>query len=38
MSEKFGYITFEGERKPLFLDINHGFGTKDYSEETARGY
>jgi cell division protease FtsH len=36
MSEKLGYITFEGERKPLFLDINPGFGTKDYSEETAR--
>lgn len=36
MSEKLGYITFEGERKPLFLDINPGFGVKDYSEETAR--
>jgi cell division protease FtsH len=36
MSEKLGYITFEGERKPLFLDINPGFGAKDYSEETAR--
>lgn len=36
MSEKLGYITFEGERRPLFLDINPGVGVKDYSEETAR--
>jgi cell division protease FtsH len=36
MSEKLGYMTFEGERKPLFLEINPGFGAKDYSEETAR--
>jgi cell division protease FtsH len=36
MSEKLGYMTFEGERKPVFLDLNPGFGTKDYSEETAR--
>jgi len=36
MSEKLGYMTFEVERRPLFLDINPGFGTKDYSEETAR--
>ncbi len=36
MSEKLGYITFEGERRPLFLDINPGAGVKDYSEETAR--
>jgi cell division protease FtsH len=36
MSEKLGYITFETERKPLFLDINPSSGTKDYSEETAR--
>ncbi|MCX5809095.1 MAG: ATP-dependent zinc metalloprotease FtsH [Proteobacteria bacterium] len=36
MSEKLGYVTFEGERKPLFLDINPSFGGKDYSEETAR--
>jgi len=36
MSEKLGYMTFERERKPLFLDINPTFGTKDYSEETAR--
>lgn len=36
MSEKLGYVTFEGNRKPLFLDINPNFGQKDYSEETAR--
>jgi cell division protease FtsH len=36
MSEKLGYMTFEVERRPLFLDINPGLGTKDYSEETAR--
>jgi cell division protease FtsH len=36
MSEKLGYIAFEGERRPLFLDINPGAGAKDYSEETAR--
>jgi cell division protease FtsH len=36
MSEKLGYMTFERERKPLFLDINPTFGIKDYSEETAR--
>jgi cell division protease FtsH len=29
-------VTYEGERKPLFLDVNPSFGTKDYSEETAR--
>ncbi|HOW55949.1 MAG TPA: ATP-dependent zinc metalloprotease FtsH [Syntrophorhabdaceae bacterium] len=37
MSEKLGHMTFEHNRKPLFLDITPGFGTsKDYSEETAR--
>ncbi len=36
MSEKLGYVTYEGERKPLFLDVNPSFGTKDYSKETAR--
>lgn len=36
MSEKLGYVTFERERKPLFLEINPGFSAKDYSEETAR--
>ncbi len=36
MSEKLGYVTFEKNRKPLFLDITPSFGGKDYSEETAR--
>ncbi len=36
MSEKLGYVTFEGERKPLFLEVNPSFGSKDYSEDTAR--
>ncbi|MCX8109921.1 MAG: cell division protein FtsH, partial [Syntrophorhabdaceae bacterium] len=36
MSEKLGYVTFEKDRKPLFLDITPSFGGKDYSEETAR--
>ncbi len=36
MSEKLGHMTFEKERKPLFMDIGPSFGTKDYSEETAR--
>jgi len=36
MSEKLGHMTFEQERKPLFLDINPGSGTREYSEETAR--
>ncbi|MBP1748904.1 MAG: FtsH-2 peptidase [Deltaproteobacteria bacterium] len=35
MSDKLGHMTFEQERKPLFLDIP-GSGTRDYSEETAR--
>ncbi|OPY01316.1 MAG: ATP-dependent zinc metalloprotease FtsH 4 [Syntrophorhabdus sp. PtaB.Bin047] len=36
MSEKLGHMTFEQERKPLFLDIAPGSGAKEYSEETAR--
>ena len=36
MSEKLGHITFEPERKPLFLEINPGSGNRDYSEATAR--
>ncbi len=37
MSDKLGHMTFEHNRKPLFLDIGPGFGSsKDYSEETAR--
>ncbi len=35
MSEKLGHMTFEQERKPLFLDMPTS-GTKEYSEETAR--
>ena len=36
MSEKLGYVTFERERKPLFLDVAPSFTGKDYSEETAK--
>jgi len=36
MSKSLGYMTFEKERKPLFLDLGQSFGTKDYSEETAK--
>jgi cell division protease FtsH len=36
MSKRLGYVTFERERKPLFLDVGQSFGVKDYSEETAR--
>jgi cell division protease FtsH len=36
MSEKLGHITFEPERKPLFLDIGTGTGSRDYSEATAQ--
>jgi cell division protease FtsH len=36
MSEKFGPLTFEKERRPLFLDIMGPQGPKEYSEETAR--
>jgi cell division protease FtsH len=36
MSEKLGLMTFERERKPLFLDFDPSRGTRDYSEETAR--
>lgn len=36
MSKKLGYVTFEKNRKPLFLDITPSFGGRDYSEETAR--
>lgn len=35
MSEKMGLVTFEKERRPLFLDVP-GTPSKDYSEETAR--
>ncbi len=36
MSEKLGLMTFEKERKPLFLNFDTASGNKDYSEETAR--
>jgi cell division protease FtsH len=36
MTEKFGPLTFEKERRPLFLDIGLQQGAKEYSEETAR--
>ncbi|OPY77623.1 MAG: ATP-dependent zinc metalloprotease FtsH 4 [Syntrophorhabdus sp. PtaU1.Bin153] len=36
MSRKLGYVTFERERRPLFLELTPGMGAKDYSEETAR--
>ena len=35
MSEKLGPITFERERRPLFLETMMPPGTKDYSETTA---
>ncbi|MDD5243966.1 MAG: ATP-dependent zinc metalloprotease FtsH [Syntrophorhabdaceae bacterium] len=36
MSEKLGHMTFEKERRPLFLDISPSLGGKDYSEATAK--
>jgi len=36
MTKKFGPLTFEKERRPLFLDISLPQSAKDYSEETAR--
>jgi len=36
MTEKFGPLTFEKERRPLFLDLGLPQGSKEYSEETAR--
>jgi len=35
MSEKLGYVTFEKEKKPLFLPSSL-ISSKEYSEETAR--
>ena len=35
MTEKLGLVTFEKERRPLFLDVQ-GASSKEYSEETAR--
>jgi cell division protease FtsH len=36
MSEKLGPITFERERRPLFLETMMPPGSKDYSESTAQ--
>ncbi|RJR44921.1 MAG: ATP-dependent zinc metalloprotease FtsH [Deltaproteobacteria bacterium] len=36
MSDKLGPITFERERRPLFLETMMPPGTKDYSETTAQ--
>ncbi|MFZ5450710.1 MAG: ATP-dependent zinc metalloprotease FtsH [Thermodesulfobacteriota bacterium] len=36
MSEKLGPLTFERERRPLFLETMMPLGTKDYSEATAQ--
>jgi cell division protease FtsH len=36
MTEKFGPLTFEKERRPLFLDLGLPQGAKEYSEDTAR--
>jgi cell division protease FtsH len=36
MTEKFGPLTFEKERRPLFLDLGLPDGHRDYSEDTAR--
>jgi cell division protease FtsH len=35
MSEKLGPLTFERERRPLFLDLMMPPSSKDYSEATA---
>ncbi len=36
MSELVGHITYENERKSMFLDVSPDFTGKNYSEETAR--
>jgi cell division protease FtsH len=36
MTEKFGPLTFEKERRPMFLDLGLPTGAKEYSEDTAR--
>jgi cell division protease FtsH len=36
MTEKFGPLTFEKERRPMFLDLGLPSGAKEYSEDTAR--
>jgi cell division protease FtsH len=36
MSENLGQITFEKERRSMFLEVTPGFPSRDYSDETAR--
>jgi cell division protease FtsH len=36
MSDRIGHLTYEKERKSMFLDIGPDSHSKDYSEETAR--
>jgi cell division protease FtsH len=36
MTKRFGPLTFEKERRPLFLDVGMPHSTKEYSEQTAR--
>jgi cell division protease FtsH len=36
MSDRIGHITYEKERKSMFLDIGPDSHSRDYSEETAR--
>ncbi len=36
MSDIMGCVTFERERRPLFLDISPSSGEKEYSDQTAR--
>ena len=36
MTERFGPLTFEKERRPMFLDIGLPSSAKEYSEDTAR--
>ena len=36
MSERLGHMTFERERRSVFLDVTPNFSSKDYSEQTAR--
>ncbi|HEX2965313.1 MAG TPA: ATP-dependent zinc metalloprotease FtsH [Syntrophorhabdaceae bacterium] len=36
MSKRLGLMTFERDRKPLFLNFDQTSGSKDYSEETAK--
>jgi cell division protease FtsH len=35
MSEKLGYVTYEKEKKPIFLSSSFG-SSREYSEDTAR--